>query len=306
MARKPRLDFPGARHHVMNRAAGKKPFLASDDVGSLFVDVLADIPVLFGARVHGYALMPNHYHLMLETPRANLSQVMQHVGARFTQSYNAMRQTDGALFRGRFKNRVVADDAYWMHLLAYVHLNPVKARLCPTPEAWLWSSHRAYIGADSVPEWLTTGELLEMFGSREALADYVFEARKHKEKAPDSFDEEHLWRQGSTGTLPPARPAPTWSEDRALSALSEATGVPADQLLERRNRGPRTAWTSWVAVWWVLRATDLNQGQLAERLGVSRTRIAQLQRQAYRARQDDTAVREIMDGLAWALDHGED
>jgi REP element-mobilizing transposase RayT len=194
MARPPRLDFPGARHHAYNRAARREHLFTSDSHCLIFTDILAGLPERFGVLIHGYALMPNHYHLMLETPRANLSQVMRHFGAEMTQALNALNQGwDGPVFRGRFHNRVVEDDGYWRHLLAYLHLNPVRGGLARTVDESRWTSHGAYAGHTPIPSWLTTQELLTHHGGRAAYLDYLVGLRQGSVSPPTHFDEERLW-----------------------------------------------------------------------------------------------------------------
>ncbi len=117
----------------MNRAFRRRAALFHQDVDcALFIDTLANLPPRFGLRIHGYALMPNHYRLRVEVPRGNLSKAMRHLGQVFTQTYNRHHGFDGPLFRGRLKNRLAQDGVFWLHLLAYLHR--------------LWNSYNAYSG----------------------------------------------------------------------------------------------------------------------------------------------------------------
>src|SRR5688572_1964032 len=110
MPRTPRIDFPGVRHHVMNRGARRAPIFVNDLTCGAFLDVLGELPERFGVVVHAYALMPNHFHLLLETPRGNLSRAMKHLEGVYSQRLNATYEWDGPLFRGRFRNEVVEDE----------------------------------------------------------------------------------------------------------------------------------------------------------------------------------------------------
>jgi putative transposase len=96
-----RLDFPGARHHLMNRGARREPIFLDDDDRRAMLDLLADLPERFGVRVHGYALMPNHDHLMLEPVWGELSRAMRHVNAEFAQRLNRRYRWDGPVYKGR-------------------------------------------------------------------------------------------------------------------------------------------------------------------------------------------------------------
>ena len=87
----------------------------------------------YGARVHVYCLMSNHYRLLLETPRGNLSQIMAHVNGAYTTYFNVKRQRAGHLFQGRYKAILVEHDEYAEELSRYIHLNPVRAKMCALP-----------------------------------------------------------------------------------------------------------------------------------------------------------------------------
>jgi putative transposase len=172
MTRKLRLDSPFGRHHVFNRVARRDFFLEPVDAKHVFLDVLASLPERHGVRIHGYALMSNHFHLMLETPRANLSRTMQDALSRFTKQTNRMRGWDGPIFRGRFGSQAVYSEEQWRYLLAYLHLNPVHAGIVADPEAWGWSSSNAYTNRATPPRWLTTSDLIASHGSIAAMLEY--------------------------------------------------------------------------------------------------------------------------------------
>ncbi len=189
--RSPRLDFPGARQHVMNRGARRAPIFVDPESRLLFLDILSELPRRFGVRVHGYALMPTHYHLMLESVSGNLPRAMRHLGGEYTRRINRVHRWDGPLFRGRYHNRLVDTDPYWMHLLLYLHLGPVRAGLS-SPEESAWTSHRAYTGAAERPDWLVTEELRALYGSREAYQTAYQQLHEGRGQPPDDFDEERL------------------------------------------------------------------------------------------------------------------
>ncbi len=214
-----------------------------DDCCALFVDTLAELPSRFGVRVHGYALMPNHYHLMLEVPRGNVSEAMKHLGATFTQAYNRERGHDGPLFRGRFRNELVQDDAYWQHLLAYLHLNPVKAHLAKRPEHCEWTSHKAYRDAKLRPSWLSCDELIAQFGSQAALLDYIDGVQIGRQQAPKGFDPDRFWSASNTVSAPsvtPAEPARRSkpSQTSRRPSTSRSTSSSSESVAERPISAP--------------------------------------------------------------------
>jgi putative transposase len=117
----------------MNGGARHEQVFWNDDSCSLFLDLLGEVVDRYGIVVHAYALMPNHFHLMVESVRANLGKAMQNLQFRYSQEVNREPGFDGSLFRGRYKNKLVMDEAHWFYLLSYLHLNPVRARLVTHP-----------------------------------------------------------------------------------------------------------------------------------------------------------------------------
>src|ERR1700722_14362351 len=101
MPRPLRLEYEDAWYHVMNRGAGRKDIFKTDEHRNIFLDLLGQANKLFGAEFHAYCLMDNHYHLLIKTPRANLSRIMRHINGIYTQKFNQLLSRDGQLFRGR-------------------------------------------------------------------------------------------------------------------------------------------------------------------------------------------------------------
>ncbi len=101
MPRPVRIEFEGACYHVMNRGRGRQPIFHATAYFHAFLDTLAEAHERFGIVIHGYCLMGNHYHLLLQTPHGNLGRVMRHMNGVYTQRYNRLKPTDGPLFRGR-------------------------------------------------------------------------------------------------------------------------------------------------------------------------------------------------------------
>ncbi|MDQ6959345.1 MAG: transposase, partial [Mariprofundaceae bacterium] len=107
----------------------------------MFLDTLSDVIAQMRWKCYGYCLMDNHYHLIIETPEANLSRGMRQLNGVFTQNSNRRHGRCGHLFQGRFKSIVVAADVYLLELSRYVVLNPVRAGMVADPADWLWSSY---------------------------------------------------------------------------------------------------------------------------------------------------------------------
>jgi putative transposase len=167
-----RIEYPGAWYHVMNRAASGRAIFRLDSDRHIFLSLLGEITATFAVEVHAYCLMSNHYHLLLHTPRGNLSRSLRHLNGIYTQRYNRVHRSDGPLFRGRFKAILVDADTYLAAVSRYVHLNPVTAGVLSRAEDYPWSSYAAYVGAASPPAWLHLQPTLGLFGDRGARTRY--------------------------------------------------------------------------------------------------------------------------------------
>ena len=162
MSRPLRIDYPNAWHHVMNRARrGQDLFVDKADYQQ-FIDLLQEITDLFNINVAAYCLMPTHYHLMLQTPDANLSRCMRHLNGIYTQRYNVSHSCDGTLFRGRYKSILVDADNYVLQLVRYIHRNPLKAGLVKRLDQYVWSSHIGYLSKAKKWNWIHKHFILDM------------------------------------------------------------------------------------------------------------------------------------------------
>jgi len=170
MARPLRIAYPGAYYHVTSRGNEQKEIFKSRRDREKFLEYLTSATQRYGAVIHAYCLMTNHYHLLLETPEANLSQIMRHINGAYTTYFNVKRKRAGHLFQGRFKAILVEADACAAELSRYIHLNPLRAGMAECPEDHPWSSYRSYIGQSPAPEWLKTDFILGYFGGQEAEA----------------------------------------------------------------------------------------------------------------------------------------
>lgn len=126
MPRPTRIEYRHAFYHVMNRGRGRCNIFYNKEYYSLFLNILSDANQKFGAIIHAYCLMGNHYHLIIETPHGNLSRIMRHINGVYTQKYNKLKGADGSLFRGRFKAILIDEDTYLTGLSRYIHKNPIK------------------------------------------------------------------------------------------------------------------------------------------------------------------------------------
>ena len=185
MARPLRIQFPDAWYHVMNR--GKRGEIIFTDKGDCyaFIDLLKDCVEMWNIRVAAYCLMGTHYHVLLQTPDANLSRCMRHINGVYTQYFNRTHGLDGHLFRGRYKSILVDSDAYLLELLRYIHRNPIDAGMVDHLASYQWSSHKGYLSRSEKWNWLHKNYVLKIFSNNktEALKGYKsFVSKKTSEE----------------------------------------------------------------------------------------------------------------------------
>ena len=170
MARPLRLEFRGALYHVTSRGDGQESIYQDDPDRECCLEVLAGTVERFHWRVHAYCLMGNHYHLLVETPDANLAHGMRHFNGVYTQAFNRRHRRVGHVFQGSYKAILVQKDSYLLELARYIVLNPVRAGMARSAKDWPWSSYRATAGLTLVPDWLDTDWILSAFGQRASHA----------------------------------------------------------------------------------------------------------------------------------------
>ena len=170
MARQLRLEFPGAIYHVTARGNARAEIFLDNEDRDSFLAVFAECVARFGWLCHAYCLMDNHYHLLIETPDANLSAGMRQLNGVYTQRFNRRHGRVGHVFQGRFKAILVERDSYLLELCRYVVLNPVRAKMVRDAAQYGWSSYLATMGGASAPQWLQTDWVLGQFGKSRAVA----------------------------------------------------------------------------------------------------------------------------------------
>src|SRR5512134_1186294 len=128
MARPLRISYPNAFYHVTCRGNDRRVIFRDDHDRARFLERLRSALDIFGVRLHAYVLMSNHFHLIVETPKANLSEFMRQFNISYTAYFNRRHRRIGHLYQGRFKAIVVDQDSYLLELSRYVHLNPIRVR----------------------------------------------------------------------------------------------------------------------------------------------------------------------------------
>lgn len=170
MPRKPRVEYAGALYHVMSRGDRGEAISRDDADREMFLKTLGEACARSGWRVHAYVLMSNHYHLLLETPEANLVTGMKWFLSTYTLRYNARHRQRGHVFQGRYKTVMIEPDerGFTERVSTYIHLNPLRAGLARWPEERLnvyrWSSCPVYMEQAKKPDWLEMRRVLNCVG----------------------------------------------------------------------------------------------------------------------------------------------
>ena len=170
MTRPLRIEFPGAIYHVTSRGNAQRKIFLDDEDRQVFLATLAWVVARFGWICHAYCLMDNHFHLIIETPDANLSRGMRQLNGVYTQGFNCRHRKVGHLFQGRFKGILVERDSYLLELARYVVINPLRAKMCKALEDYVWSSYRPTLGLAPVPPALSIEWLLGQFAKTKPAA----------------------------------------------------------------------------------------------------------------------------------------
>ena len=183
MARPLRIVYPNAFYHVTCRGNDRRAIFRDDHDRRRFLEQLRSALDMFGVRLHAYVLMSNHFHLIIETPKANLSEFMRQFNISYTGYYNRRHRRIGHLYQGRFKAIVVDKDSYLLELSRYVHLNPIrikaKAQRAQTDRIqeisrYQWSSLPGYLDRKRKVSWITYEAVLGYVGeSRQKYAAFV-------------------------------------------------------------------------------------------------------------------------------------
>lgn len=147
MARKLRIEYPGALHHVINRGNYRRDLFESAGAAEAFLRTLGEAAGKYGWRLHAYVLMRNHFHIALETPEPTLGEGMHWLQSTMATRFNRLRGESGHLFQGRYKSLVIEDVAALARVVDYIHLNPVRAKVVMPEQvrSYRWSSLQALL-----------------------------------------------------------------------------------------------------------------------------------------------------------------
>lgn len=255
MARKLRVEYPGAIYHVMNRGDRREPIFRDDEDRERFVETLGEACARGGWQVHAYCLMPNHFHLVVETPQPTLVSGMKWFLGTYTGRFNRRHRLFGHLFSGRYKALIVdgSGGGYFRTVCDYVHLNPARAKLLK-PEQRLreyrWSSWPEYLKAPGKRQkWLRVDRVLGESGiPKDSVAgrrelERRLEARRGAEAGAEYKDIRRGWFFGGKalkkellGQMSERVGREHYGEERQESQVEKAERMVAEEMKRRRWR----------------------------------------------------------------------
>lgn len=181
MSRRKTVFVKGGLYHLVNRAAFRTKVFKQAVHSNTFLQILKECARRYQVSIVAYCIMPNHFHLVVQqSGQKSISDFMRALQRKFAWLYNLGNKRSGAVFEGRFRSNEVNDDPYLFTLLAYVHLNPVKAKLCKQPSEWPHSNYNDFVGAK--PDTLTNHEVVNSLMSDMQLYVSFVEDRKRRLK----------------------------------------------------------------------------------------------------------------------------
>lgn len=174
MARKPRLEVEGGLYHVLSRGNNRQLIFRTEADYRKMLGLLSMVKMKLPFFLYSYCLMTNHFHLLIERQQATVGQVMHRLLTGYSRYHNRKYKRVGHLLQSRYKAILCQSDQYLAELIRYIHLNPVRAGIVLQPEAFPYSSHRAYLGLEE-NVLVDIDPILRHFGSTKKLARERFE-----------------------------------------------------------------------------------------------------------------------------------
>ena len=172
MPRQSRIDAPGALHHIINRGMERKKIFKDDEDYENFIGRLSELLPATGTICFAWSLMPNHFHLLLQTGKTSISKLMMRLLTGYAIYYNRKYKRSGHLFQNRYKSILCEKDSYLKELVRYIHLNPMRSKIVKTVEQlnkFPYTGHRVVKGNAKV-DWQETDSILSLFADKQSLA----------------------------------------------------------------------------------------------------------------------------------------
>lgn len=266
MTRPLRIEYPGAVYHVYSRGNERKDIFRTPADYELFLGILKNATELYDLLIHAYCLMPNHFHILIETPSANLCDAMKRLLGLYTVRFNRSHNRFGHLFQGRYKALLVDKDNYFLLVSRYIHLNPVKAKLAKLSEDYRWSSMRYYL-KDKAPEYLFRDFTLQSFRSPNEYKTFVIEGL---DQPIDPFKQAIGGLViGTEDFLKKLKPKILGKANKDYPGRKKLVAASADHVIKHLNGKDRN-----FSMYALHRFSRITQGQIGERFNVSHSAVS--------------------------------
>jgi len=305
MARPHRLQGENCFYHITSRGDDRKRVYINDSDFKKFLEYTLRAKERFKFYLYAYVLMPNHYHLLIETLRPNLSRIMQYINTSYTTYYNIKRKRYGHLFQGRYKSIVADKDNYFQHLSRYMHLNPVRAKIVERPEDYAWSSYNGYnskngdgyIDKDRIKDALDMNEAeYRRFVSdgvetgesnpfKKIYAGFILgNASFIKEKLRDSkaqLEGENISYNRALTRY--------FSAEEIIDAVAERYGKSREELCDSKKRPMKE---KRIAIYLIKKFSNLTNNKIGERFGITYSAVSKAARQLEELIGEDKGIKK--------------
>ncbi len=320
MTRPLRIQYPGAFYHITNRGNERKSVFRDDADRSQFLKILAQSKDNYQAVIHGFVLMTNHYHLLVETPLGNLAEFMRYFNITYTSHFNRRHNRIGHLFQGRYKSVLVDKNSYLFAVSKYIHLNPVKVRGFRTKSLaermkylldYKWSSLPGFIDPGKRHEFVDYDIVLGMFGGdtklgRKNYQEQLFEDLPKKASIKKQVVGQSIlgdvrfitWVKETFLDVPKNREQPAvaklhsyLSTDKLIEKIATATNKPVDEVLHARGEARQLAMS------FLYRFGGLKNKEISELMGIDYSTVSQGRKRLTEKRAKNKSLDKIMTGI---------
>ena len=310
VARPVRMDFPDTFYHVLSRGNERRKIFYGPADHSRFLETLGRMVERFQIEVHGYVLMPNHFHLLIRTREANLSRALQWLGVSYSVWFNKKHDRCGHVFQGRFKSFVIEDERYLAALILYIHGNPLRAKLVKELGEHRWSSYRGYLRKGWQEAWLTTDTVLSVFGGSRGkfrmAQEFQFEPKRRERNVledlrygmylgTEKYAEECLKRlQGESHREKPQIRRMLQARDIEEVLAKVLKGLGQTEIDPLRAKGKKRNLTRDMAIYALRQAGIFTNQEIGRVFGVGYTAVTEATKRAegYLSRNENDGMRE--------------
>lgn len=191
MSRIRRIEYKGAIYHLIQRGSNREYIFENELYKGYLIKIIRETKESYGFNFYGYVIMDNHYHLLIQTKDTPISKIMHGINSKYARYYNHKENRTGPVFENRYRGILVENERYLLELLKYIHLNPVKAKMCPSIDRYKWSSDVFYrrnmkniVDIDGVLDMIS----LNRVEAIRKYIDFMDSGYSHQEFHPDIFE----------------------------------------------------------------------------------------------------------------------